>query len=131
MADDGMSASQLRQRYGPCPYLLHPALYSLLTPSLSPIRRMHMYSIRHASTCTRRVVVAGCPLTARWAWCGAARGGTAADSDLSASQLRGRYGVENKNFGASNDNTMQMIVGAVVCLIVTVGMFFYLKSNGH
>ncbi|KAJ1476772.1 hypothetical protein T484DRAFT_1964936 [Baffinella frigidus] len=75
MADDGMSASQLRQRYG--------------------------------------------------------RGGTAADSDLSASQLRGRYGVENKQFGQSNDNTMQMIVGAAVCFVVMIGMLFYLKSAGH
>ncbi|EKX37194.1 hypothetical protein GUITHDRAFT_116608 [Guillardia theta CCMP2712] len=58
------------------------------------------------------------------------RGGSAPDNSLSASQLRGRYGVENKDFSKGDGGGAMMIVMVVAAIAVIVGalVFFMQKS---
>ena len=57
------------------------------------------------------------------------RGGTASDSELSAGQLRARYGMpSNKEIGkGGGDNTMVMVAGgiAVLAVVAVVGYLVF------
>ena len=57
------------------------------------------------------------------------KGGSAKDSDMSASQIRARHGVKNREFAgavsAGGGNQMTIIIAAVVILVLgAVGFFF-------
>lgn len=54
----------------------------------------------------------------------AGRGGTAPDADLSASQLRGRYGIENKQFNKGGDGLMLYVgIGVIIAIVGAVAYF--------
>lgn len=60
------------------------------------------------------------------------KGGTAKDSELSASQIRSRHNIENTKFsggpvGAGGGNQMTLIIIAAVVLLLGGAAFFFSK----
>ena len=54
----------------------------------------------------------------------AGRGGSATDADLSASQLRARYGVENKQFKQGDGGLMLFVgIGAIIAIVGAIAYF--------
>eukprot|EP00961_Rhodomonas_salina_P060207 808280-Rhodomonas_salina.2 len=59
---------------------------------------------------------------------GAAHGGTAKDSDLSAAQLRARYAVQNNSFEGGDGGSMAMIIGGIVLVAIIAGVVFFMQQ---
>ena len=52
------------------------------------------------------------------------RGGSAPDADLSASQLRGRYGIQNKQFEKGDGGLMLFVgIGAIIAIVGAIAYF--------
>ena len=60
---------------------------------------------------------------------GAGHGGTANDADLSASQLRARYAVQNNTFQGGGDSSLPMMIGAIVVVAIIGAIVFFMQQQ--